>query len=88
MDRVANQKGFEIGLILVSLEQVTMEKSLRLGFLATNNEAKYEVLRAGMIMVKKLGSKVVGVFSTSRLIVGQMKREFEARDQMMQWYLG
>ena len=57
-----------------------MENSLRLGFLATNNEAEYEAFLLGMIMVKKLRGKDVEVFSDSRLIVGQVKGEFQARD--------
>lgn len=57
-----------------------MENSLRLGFLATNNEAEYEAFLLGMIMVKKLRGKAVEVFSDSRLIVGQVKGEFQARD--------
>ena len=40
-----------MGLVLVSLEKITIEKSLRLGFLATNNEAEYEALLVGMAMV-------------------------------------
>ena len=50
-----------------------MEKSLTLRFLATNNEARYEVLLVGMAMVSKLEGKVVKVFSDSRLVVGQVK---------------
>lgn len=57
-----------------------MENSLRLGFLATNNEVEYEAFLLGMIMVKKLRGKAVEVFSDSRLIVGQVKGEFQARD--------
>ena len=64
-----------------------MEKSLRLGFLATNNEAKYEALLAGMAMVKKLRGEVVEVYSDSQLVVGQVNGEFEARDECMQGYL-
>ena len=41
---VANQKGSGVGLVLESPEKTIMEKSLRLGFSATNNEAKYEAL--------------------------------------------
>ena len=62
-----------------------MEKSLRLGFLATNNEAKYEALLAGMAMVKKLRGEVVEVYSDSQLVVGQVNGEFE--DECMQGYL-
>ena len=55
---------------MVSPEWVIIEKSLRLGFSAMNNEAEYEALLAGMAMVQKIGGKVVEVFSYSRLIVG------------------
>ena len=63
------------------------EKSLRLGFSATNNETEYEALLVGMIMVQKMGGKVVEVFSDSRLVVGQVQGELEANDPRMQEYL-
>ena len=44
IDGVANQRGFGVGLVLESPEKTIIEKSLRLGFLATNNEAEYEAL--------------------------------------------
>ena len=37
-----------MGLVLVSPERITIEKSLRLNFSATNNEAEYEALLKGM----------------------------------------
>ena len=61
-----------MGLVLISLERIMIEKSLRLGFSATNNEAEYEVLLVEMIMVQKLGGKAVEVFFDSRLVVGQV----------------
>ena len=51
VDGVANQRGSRVGLVLVSPEKITIEKSLRLGFSATNNEAEYEALLIGMAMV-------------------------------------
>ena len=36
VDGVVNQKGFGVGLVLVSPEKITIEKSLRLRFSATN----------------------------------------------------
>ena len=39
MDEVANQRGSGVSLVLVSPEKITIEKSLRLGFPAINNEA-------------------------------------------------
>ena len=47
----ANQKGSGVGLVLISPEKLVVEKSLRLGFSAMNNEAEYEALLEGMSMV-------------------------------------
>ena len=58
-----------------------------MGFSATNNEVEYEALLAGMIMVQKMGGRTVELFSDSRLVVGQVKGELEARDLRMQEYL-
>ena len=87
MDGAANQQGTGVGLVLVSPEKITIEKSLRLGFSATNNEAEYETLLMGMVMVQKMGGRVVKMFSDSRLIIGQVKGELEARNTRMQEYL-
>ena len=84
---MVNHSGSGVGLVLISLERITIEKSLRLGFLATNNEAEYEALLAGMSMVQKMGEKAVEIFSDSRLVVGQVQGELETRDLRMQEYL-
>ena len=76
-----------MGLVLISLEKLTIEKSLRLGFSATNNEVEYEVLLEGMSMVQRMGGKSVKMFSDSRLVVGHVKGELGARDERMQGYL-
>ena len=44
VDGAANHRGFGVGLVLISPEKIIIEKSLTLGFSATNNEAKYEAL--------------------------------------------
>ena len=74
-------------LVLVSPKKITIEKSLRLSFSATNNEAEYEVLLMGMRMVQKIRGKAVKVFSDSKLVVGQVRDDLEARDPRMQEYL-
>ena len=87
VDGASNQKGLGIGLVLTSPEKVIIEKSLRLDFSATNNEVEYKALLIGMAMVQRMGGKSVKVFSNSRLVVGQVKGEFEAKDKRMQGYL-
>ncbi|XP_030923438.1 uncharacterized protein LOC115950369 [Quercus lobata] len=87
IDGATNERGSGVGLVLVSPEGITIEKSLRLGFSATNNEAEYEALLEGMPMIQKMGGKFVNMFSDSRLIVGQVNEDLEAKDERMQEYL-
>ena len=69
VDEAVKQRGFGVGLVVVSLKGVIIEKSLRLGFSTTKNEAKYEALLAGMAMVRKIGGRVVEIFLDLRLVI-------------------
>ena len=73
VDGTANQRGSRVGLVVISPEKIIIEKSLRLGFSATNNEVEYEALLVGMVMVHKMGGRTVEIFLDSRLVVGQVK---------------
>ena len=83
MDGAANQRGSGVGLVLVSPEKITIEKSLRLSFSATNNKAEYEVLLMAMMMVQKMGGKAMKVFSDSKLLVGQVRGDLEVHNPRM-----
>ena len=72
---------------MISPKKLTIEKSLRLGFSATYNEAEDEALLEGIRMVQTMRGKAIKVFSDSRLIVDQVSEELEARDERMQEYL-
>ena len=48
-----NQRGSEVAVVVISPDKIIIEKSLRLGFSAINNEVEYEALLVGMIMVQK-----------------------------------
>ena len=87
VDGATNQRGSGVRLVLVPSEKTTIEKSLRLGFSTKNNETEYEALLQGMDMVQKMEGNAVEMFSDSRLVVGQVKGELEARDARMQEYL-
>ena len=87
VDGAVNYRGSGVGQVLISLERIMIEIFLRLGFSDTNNEAKYEALLVGMIMVQKMSEKAVEVFADSRLVMGQVRGGLEARDPRMQEYL-
>ena len=50
VDEASNCRKVGVGIILISLEGVGMEKSFRLGFPALNNEAEYEAFLTGFRM--------------------------------------
>ena len=55
--------------------------------MATNNETDYKALFVGMVMIQKMGGRTVEAFLDSRMVVGQVRGELEARDIRMQEYL-
>ena len=83
VDGIVNQRGTGVGLVVVPPKRIIIQKSIRLGFSATNNKAKYEALLVGMAMVQKMGGRIVEIFLDSRLVAGQVKGELEARDVRM-----
>ena len=70
VDGTANQRGSEVGLVVISPDKIIIEKSLRLGFSATNNETEYEALLVRMTVVQKMGGKTMTIFSNSRVVIG------------------
>lgn len=58
-----------LGFVVISLGGVKVEHSFRLGFRASNKEAGYEALLAGLRTVLNLGVTNLEVYSNSRLVV-------------------
>ena len=56
-------------------------------FLATNNEAEFEAILTGLKVEKALGAKNLFLQSDSKLVMGQIKEEYEAKEEMIQKYL-
>uniref|UniRef100_A0A2N9GLN6 RNase H type-1 domain-containing protein n=1 Tax=Fagus sylvatica TaxID=28930 RepID=A0A2N9GLN6_FAGSY len=71
IDGSATKEMSGAGVILVSPEKDKFEYALQLRFRATNNEAEYEALLAGLKLSKSMGIKVLTVKSDSQLIVGE-----------------
>lgn len=80
LDSASKVRGSGVVVVLVSFEGVRVEKSLRLGFRASNNEAKYKALISGLRAAQKLRAEEVEVLSDSRLMVSQVDGGFKARD--------
>lgn len=60
---------------------------MRLGFPTSNNEEEYETLLAGLRMLKQIGAERVQLYCDLQLVVSQVIREFEVKNQRMMSYL-
>ena len=76
MDGTSNARGSRIEVVMVSPKGIRVKKSLRLGFRASNIEAEYEALIAGLRAAQELEAKEVEVVSNSRLVVSQVNGSF------------
>ncbi|CAL8132253.1 unnamed protein product [Prunus armeniaca] len=87
VDGSSNAQGCGAGLVLISPDKVALEYALRFKFHASNNEAEYEALLAGLRLAKEMGAKQIQIFSDSQLVVHQVNQDFTAKDISMTAYL-
>ena len=73
--------------MLMSPEGRTIRCAIHFSFKATNNDAEYEALIAGLKLAVKLKINHLKVFSDSQLVVAQMNGEFLARGEKTIQYL-
>ena len=69
------------------LENDVLKYGVQLQFPVTNNEAEYEAVLASLRVARALGVKNVRLRSDSKLIVGQITKEYEAKEERMKKYL-
>ena len=87
IDGASNAQGSGAGLILTSPEGIDIEYALRFGFQASNNEAEYEVVIAGLNLAHSLEVDQLEVYSDSQLVVRQIEDTYEVKSETMVLYL-
>ena len=87
VDGASNAQGSGAGLILTSPEGIDIEYALRFGFHASNNEAEYVAVIAGLNLVHSLEIDQLEVNSDSQLVVRQIEDTYEAKSERMVLYL-
>ncbi|KAK0607172.1 hypothetical protein LWI29_010695 [Acer saccharum] len=87
IDESSNTHGKGAGVVVSTPEGDSVECALRFDFKATNNQAEYEALIAGLRVCIVLGTDEVEIFSNSQVIVNQVLDEYQARDENMIAYL-
>ena len=74
-------------MILLSPEQDVLKYRVQLQFPTTNNEAEYEAVLTRLRIAKALGVRNLKLNSDSKLMVGQITKEYEVKEDMMKRYL-
>ncbi|XP_071929189.1 uncharacterized protein [Coffea arabica] len=87
VDGSSNSEGSGAGLLLEDPQGTECSYALRFDFAASNNEAEYEAVIAGLQLARKFGAAHILVYSNSQLIVCQILGEYEAREEVMHRYL-
>ncbi|KAJ9538340.1 hypothetical protein OSB04_031073 [Centaurea solstitialis] len=87
VDGSSNIRGSGLGIVLKSSHGGNMVYSIRCEFKATNNEAEYEALIAGLEIAYNSGARCLHVRSDSLLVVNQINGDFQAKDSKMMVYL-
>ena len=80
VDDASSATGARAGIVIITPKGIKLEHSFKLVFKASNNEAEYEALLAGLRAVLDIGAREVEIYSDSRLVVSQVQGNFEAWD--------
>ncbi|VFQ82147.1 unnamed protein product [Cuscuta campestris] len=74
------------GVVVIAPEDFRAYYSIRFGFKASNNEAEYEALLCGLRLAGGMNATKLRVKCDSKLVVGHVSGEFEAKDERMKKY--
>ena len=87
MDGASRQARASLGLQLKAPTKEIIEQAIRLNFLASNNEAEYEVSITEPNLAIFVSSEKIVIRSDHQLVVGRVNGEYEIRDQRMAKYV-
>ena len=76
-----------VGVVITTPDRELLKYGVRLKFLATNNKVEYKGILTGLRLRRALGVKHLLVQNDSKLVIGQMRGEYEAKEERMQKYL-
>ncbi|XP_077242548.1 uncharacterized protein LOC143883069 [Tasmannia lanceolata] len=82
-----SEGGCGAGIVLTRPDKFLAEYALRLDFKASNNEAEYEALLAGLTLDMELGTDKLKVHNDSQLVVGQVNGFYIVKEERMLRYL-
>ncbi|KAL1317601.1 uncharacterized protein LOC107640596 [Arachis ipaensis] len=88
VDGASNQTFGGAGIILENPAGVVYEQFIKFDFPVSNNQAEYEALLGGLALAREVGATRVEVCSDSQVITSHFNGTYQARDSLLQKYLG
>ncbi|XP_020209186.1 uncharacterized protein LOC109794123 [Cajanus cajan] len=79
-DGSSNSQGSGAGIILEGPNKCSIEQSLRFNFKASNNQAEYEALIAGLRLAKEMNVQKIKCHTDSKIVVEQIKGTFQIKE--------
>ena len=70
-------------MVLISPKREILKYTVRLQFPITNNEAEYKAFLIGLSLTKVLEAKTFIVQADSQLVIGQVRGDYEAKEERM-----
>ncbi|XP_030922900.1 uncharacterized protein LOC115949756 [Quercus lobata] len=86
-DGSSAQRRGGVGVVVITPDKEILKYGVQLKFSATNNEAEYNGILTGLRLGKALGIKNLLVQNDSKLVIGQIRGEYETKEERMQKYL-
>ncbi|XP_027362525.1 uncharacterized protein LOC113870124 [Abrus precatorius] len=86
IDGSSNRLSSGAGVILEGPNTVTIEQFIRFGFKASNNQAEYKALLAGLRLAKEMGVKRITGWSDSKIVAEQVNDTYQVKDSVMLQY--
>ena len=79
-------KGNGARIILEGPDNVTLKKSPKLNFKASNNQAEYEALIIGLKLTREVTAKKLRCYTDSQLVQGQVANRYQTKEIMLLKY--
>ncbi|XP_014496695.1 uncharacterized protein LOC106758270 [Vigna radiata var. radiata] len=86
VDGAVGRMSVGAGVVLEGPDGFLIEQSLVFKFKASNNQAEYEALIAGLTLTSDMGARSLTCRTDSQLVVGQMMGEFQVKDDQLLRY--
>ncbi|XP_015970880.1 uncharacterized protein LOC107494337 [Arachis duranensis] len=86
VDGASSREGSGAGIILKEGDEVVAEQALQFHFSASNNQAEYEALIAGLKLALSHQVQSLTTYCDSLLVVQQIRGEFQVKDPLLEQY--